>query len=217
MGLSEELDHAVVSFFVGDVNVVDALEAIVAALERTETRCVIVRDNGDVVVGARSRSLRQPLARVPVFANGNRLYVTAREDKLGVVFEDAPPAGAEWLVSEPIPDDPGRRAAIVVLGMGASADEVLLRLPRLAKACAAMLTRDRSDAMAWKLTHGLNNLLAGAIANAEYAASLVETIGTGAIPTAEERADIVHAIENTREGVKKMVATLKTLTAARRP
>ncbi|MDB4943208.1 MAG: hypothetical protein JWP97_2742 [Labilithrix sp.] len=219
MGVAEDTDRAVARWALGEAAATATLEALLATLERAGAFAAVVPRQGDATLAARSRRARAGLLAIAARAGERRLFATAAEEGfLDLLGGAEAGAGATWLASEPFGNVPEAAGALVVVGLTAAPDELLVALPRVARAVGVVVARTASDGNAWKVTHALNNLLAGAVANAGYAASLIEGLAGGGVLDEADRRDVVQAIENTRDGVSKMAASMKALTAtAKRP
>lgn len=226
-----EAESAVAAWAVGDADACVALEQVCGCLEGLGALCALVGgDEGpDDVVNAPGGVLdAAALERIAARSRPNRALYTDRDESWSSLFTSATTASAwDWVACEPVCDRDGTlHGMLVALGRkGASErDRVLVALPDLARLCAGVRARERSGAVAAKVTHQLNNLLASVVANVEYASSLVEGARADepllGASTPAERADFVMALENASSAARQLghhVGEIGRLVRSRKP
>ncbi len=218
----QEANRALASWALGDTTSEQTLATLCGTLEGAEITCGFVRSHGasvQVHTTPRGCPFTTLLSRGFALANARRLLVKPTDAswrELG-----AEPSAAVWLASEPAVPGPGLVVggdlAFVAFGRGgASMEDALPLLPRLARAGAAVLARDGEVDAAGKAVHALNNHLAAISGNVEYAHELLtDEVVSG--PAARE--DLATAIAHTRRSLQSLhvlVAQLKSERAGKR-
>lgn len=221
--LLADADRAVAAWAVGDADAVAALEQVCGSLEAASgVTCVLAfgEEGADGLVNAPEEPAEAALVvSVAAHARSNRAFYTRFDEVWSALFSavlgtgegaGAAPAACKWVACEPVKDGEGTlHGVVVVLGEDEGGrDRVLSALPDLARLCAAVLVRERQGAVAAKVTHRLNNLLSGVLANVEYASSLVQGHpGDGpllASATPAVRADFVSALQNAAAAARQL-------------
>ena len=231
-----EAERAVAAWVVGDADATTALEQACASVESSTTSMISLvvgeASSVEVVNAPVDGRVRLAVARAAERAGPNRALTRDldRDGGWSAVWEEpdsASPAATTgaWIACEPVSDADGlHHGSLVAHGSGdATLARVLVVLPELARLAAAVLGRERARAVTAKVTHSLNNLLAGVLANVEYAGVLIE----GASPdapllvdaTPAVRAEFVMALLNAEVAARQLghhVAEIGKLTRSRR-
>ncbi len=223
--LLADADRAVAAWAVGDADAVAALEQVCGSLAAVQgVSCVLAlgEEGGDGLVNAPEEPAEAALVvSVAAHARSNRAIYTRFDEVWRALFsavvgsgaaaaEGSAPAACEWVACEPVKDGEGAlHGVVVVLGKDEGGrDRVLSALPDLARLCAAVLVRERQGAVAAKVTHRLNNLLSGVLANVEFASSLVQGQPSEgpllASATPAVRADFVSALQNAAAAARQL-------------
>ena len=218
-GAQQAIEHALVRWTFGDDDGVTTLRTLCTILEDLQVTLGVVRENEgrSVVLAENARAASRILVRVADHAAHRRTLLMPCDDAWCALFEaqaatpSAPAPPATWAACEPLTDADGHESGSTLVAIGwndTHRDDVLVALPRLARACASLLADEQVAAAAWKLTHSLNNLLTSVLANVEYASHLLDDSGEGsplAAARPEVRADIAQAMGNAHEAAKLMV------------
>lgn len=222
VGVQQAIERALVRWTFGDEDGITTLRALCSILEELEVTLGLVRgDEGRAAVLAESaRSATRLFVRVADHAARRRTLLMPCDEGWSALFDGAAsPALATWAACEPVVGRDGHDTGSMLVVIGWSdrhRDDVLVALPRLARACAQLLAEEQVAAMAWKTTHTLNNLLTSVLANVEYASHLLGDGGGGegsplASARPELRADIGQAMGNAHEAAKLMVGHVERI------
>ncbi len=215
--LLAEAERAVAAWAVGDADAAVALGQMCSALESvTGVACVLVggEEGRDDVVSSESL-LPATVARIAAASRPNRALYTHHDARWPSLFasgemDGAGAAGWEWVACEPALDRDGTLHGMIVAAgrRGSDRDRVLVVLPDVARLCASVLGLERITAVAAKVTHRLNNLLAGVLANVEYASLQLEGASGDepllASATPAHRREFVTALENAASAARQL-------------
>ena len=210
---SAAADHAIASWVTGELTGALALAALCDTLAAPNVSCGLVSREREVVAVTGSRlSLpeRQLLERVALATAPWRAFHKRSDDAWSVVVGDAPAGGsAAWLVCEPVGQtNLDSHAVLVCVGHhDAPRDEIMVRLPALAVACAAIVDAERTAERARDHAHSLKNGLAAILGNIEFACDLAVSPES----IAANHADLLEAITHVREAAQRMKKPLEGL------
>jgi len=194
--LETVIDRCVASQALGDRDAVASLAALCATLAARACRCWLVfRDESRATIGSEEeRDLGADLARA---ASGRRALFRAG-DAAGTTL-----ASGRWAAVEPAASRDGNASAdLCVVGEG-DLHEVLVALPRAARAAGSLVAvADLDDAIA-EAIHAANNHLASIVANVELASLVLQT------PEAERNADDEQTLASAVDASKASAKALK--------
>lgn len=207
LSLQSKVERLLAKWALGEASASETLTAICAHIERPGVSCALVttRAHGKVetLAAANTCGDAQLSSRVAERCTSSRALVSPHDALWSEVGVPDALTDAVWLIHEPlVGHDEAPLGSMVVIGRnGASCDDVLQAVPECARACRAVLARDRISIAAADLTHTLANLLAAVICNVEYAADLLEVADVGA----EHRDELVQAMENACQSAKQVI------------
>lgn len=208
--VSARVDRAVVGWLVGEASIEATVDAVCRAIELCPVVCAVVE-----VRGGQSTLLREPpetilcgIAAPLAERIGVRRFLATPNDTTWHALErhHAAIGSLAWVACEPVDEPMG--VVLVVLGLEARGrDDVLARLPSLAKRLRAVLVEIARSERDAKVLHRLNNVLAALSANLGYASELLGT-PQGEATLGEEppsqRTDLAHAVKNAREAMAEL-------------
>jgi hypothetical protein len=218
----QDLEPVLARAMTGEYDCNTAVLAVCTAIERRGIACGLVRPAGEgrneAIVSGGERAARETdlLATVARLTAPHRAYHTPNDDRWNELFggNEMLRARASWLACEPVVSSSGSHVAVLVL-IGESEshrDEVLLALPAVARACAALLGQEHRFSRIEQITHVMNNLLTSIIVNVSYASHLVEEQdGAATLPGPAEtreaaRVDLVQALQHSTDAAKQLAA-----------
>lgn len=158
-----DLDRALATWLLGEAEATVPLGSCFAIVEREGGVAALATLDGATLYGSAAAREHVPaLTRAVSASRPHRAYGTAREERWAWLTD----AGLAWIACEPA----GESAMLVAAGAtDESRDEVLVRLPRLARACGVVIDQLRTKVRAREIRHTLKNLLAAAKGNADLA------------------------------------------------
>ena len=122
-----------------------------------------------------------------------------------------PPAGSapvRWIAFEPLDETRG----LAALGHEvATMEDALALLPRIARAFGALLTAQDAGAAMRDQVHMVKNLLAGTLANVEYASFELAQLDPAGEAARSLPGDLTIALRNAVDGTRKIVLHLHEL------
>lgn len=159
----DELDRALAKWLLGEAEATAPLGSCFGVVEREGGVAALVTLDGSTMYGtAAARQHAPAFTRAVASSRPHRAYGTSREERWAWVTD----AGLSWIACEPA----GESAMLVAAGAtDESRDEILVRLPRLARACGVVIDQLRTKVRAREIRHTLKNLLAAAKGNADLA------------------------------------------------
>ncbi|HEX7665350.1 MAG TPA: hypothetical protein VF407_12585 [Polyangiaceae bacterium] len=208
--VSARVDRAVVGWLVGETSIEATVDAVCRAIEISPVVCAVVEIRGGQITVLREppetmlRGMAAPLAE----SLGVRRVLATPNDTTWRDLErhHVSIGSLAWIACEPVDEPMG--VGLVVLGLeNEGRDDVLARLPGIAKRLRAVLVEiARTDRDA-KVVHRLNNLLAALSANLGYASELLGPPKTE--PQLDDdppsqRTDLAHAVKNAREAMTEL-------------
>ena len=213
-------DAALSLWVTGDVDTETTRKALHAKLGRLSvsgTRVPWDAPDAETPTPEREATLRRIASLVVTRFPGQRVLVTPGDSVWTELGAEAAHDRPSWIASEPLQDE-----AFVVVGWdSATMNDALAILPRLARALAAIGAVDAADTDARREAHAVKNMLAGVLANVEYASFLVDPPAEppATAPTDAPR-DLLVALRNALEsakGVAPHVDELRRIAGRRGP
>ena len=158
-----DLDRALATWLLGEAEATVPRGACFAAVEQEGGVAALATLDGATLYGsAAARAHVSTFTRAVSSSRPHRAYGTSREERWAWLTD----AGLAWIACEPA----GEAAMLVAGGTtDESRDEILVRLPRLARACGVVVDQLRAKVRAREIRHTLKNLLAAAKGNADLA------------------------------------------------
>lgn len=222
----EQLEQLLARWVMGEAEAFDTLARLCATIEAPQVSCAIVREPGtEPALFGTAESLVHAALLLGVAERSaqQRTLLTAHDGRWSDLLSLAPLlAEVEWIAHEPVADGSGlAHAGVVVIGWReASPEDVLPALPRLARAVAVVLARERAENRAADVHHSLNNLVSAIVVNTDYAAELLSDRLTPPPPPSPlgyvDRRDLRQAIEHAREAAHQMMRQVAELARLRR-
>lgn len=199
-------------------NAVDTLTALAALGETRAVACAVVRFGKTAHEVLGSAEARQAAATFVVFAEaaGARRELATGDDARARAANAASEGSAaptwSWMASEPIVDAKSSHvASVVVLGTrDDDREDALVRLQEIAAACRPVVLREHVLTQAATIAHRLNNLLATAVANVDYAAELTAEMDR-ADASDRDRGDLAVAIQNSKTATHALAEHIQAL------
>jgi len=171
-----DLDEALARWATGDADARSTREVVHAELERLSVIGTLVRAGRADTEGPRESEPAISTQRIARALGercwGQRLLVTPSDASWPKASSEpvSTPSPA-WIACEPLELD----TTLVAVGWDTeSMNDALAVLPRIARALGALASSEDADAEAARQAHALKNLLAGVMANVEYASFLLE-------------------------------------------
>jgi hypothetical protein len=223
LSVQQELERVLARSMMGEDGTVASLHGICSVLQSRGVVCEVVRHAVDEKLEGRAALF----ARIVRRTAPNRAFLTASDEAwTQLMTSTAAVPNAAWIACEPVvADDGSRNATVVAIGENdLQRDELLILLPKIARACAAILAREDQAVFVSKLTHVMNNLLTSVIVNIGYASHLLsEAEAVGADEQAvvsvsgAERDDLVQAMNNARDSSKVLASHVAQIAALGQP
>lgn len=158
-----DLERALATWLLAEAEATVPFGACFANIERDGGVAALATLDGATLYGpAAARAHVSAFTRAMTLSKPHRAYGTSREERWAWLTA----AGLAWIACEPA----GESAMLIAAGVTAeSHDEVLVRLPRLARACGVVIDQLRTKVRVREFRHTLKNLLAAAKGNADLA------------------------------------------------
>lgn len=222
----EPFDALLARWTMGEADAIPTLESLCAGVARADVTCAIVRQppGGPALIGTAKSLLEAALlTRVSEHCAKQRSLITSHDVRWdGLVSGHPLRTDIAWIASEPVADGDGHaHAEVIVVGWrDAACEDVLPSLPRLARAVAVILARERAEGVVAGMQHALNNLLASIVVNVDYASELLDDEGSAALaasrPGLAGASDLRQALKHARQSATEMSRRVADLAKLRR-